>query len=103
MEVVHSFKTEGFLGIKVVWKGNLYYIVNVYSSCSLIKKKELWAKLLFLKDSYRDGEWIIRRDFNSTKNIHERKGRNERVTEIISTFFLTTNVWLSLQSVTTSL
>lgn len=33
VEVVHSFKDEGFLGVKVVWKMKVYYIVNVYPSC----------------------------------------------------------------------
>lgn len=47
-------------------------------SCSLKKKKELWANILILKDTHRDGEWIIGGDFNTTKNQNERKGRSER-------------------------
>ncbi|XP_058756726.1 uncharacterized protein LOC131629938 [Vicia villosa] len=75
LEVIHSFKGEGYLGIKVIWKSFIYYIVNVYSSCILSKKKELWSKLLELKETFTDGEWIIGGDFNAVKHRGERKGR----------------------------
>lgn len=52
MEVLLRFKGEGFWGIKITWKDHLYYIVNVYSSCILRKKKELWARFLELKEKY---------------------------------------------------
>src|SRR4051812_36801665 len=32
LEVVNSFKGEGYLGIKVRWESRWYYVVNVYSS-----------------------------------------------------------------------
>ncbi|XP_058774258.1 uncharacterized protein LOC131648524 [Vicia villosa] len=75
MEVVNSFKGEGYLGIKVLWKGDCYYVVNVYSSCDLVKKRLLWNELLRLKESFVDGEWIIGEDFNAVKDRKERKGR----------------------------
>lgn len=56
LTVICSFKGVGFLGIKVFWKDNIYYIVNVYSSCDFLKKKRLWDDLLDLKKSFRDGE-----------------------------------------------
>ncbi|XP_058775955.1 uncharacterized protein LOC131650251 [Vicia villosa] len=78
VEVLCSFKGEGYVGIKVCWKDNFYYVVNVYSSCLLFKKKELWNNLLNEKAILSDGEWIIGGDFNATKNYSERKGRIER-------------------------
>ncbi|XP_058725573.1 uncharacterized protein LOC131596854 [Vicia villosa] len=75
MDVLFSFNGEGFLGLKVSWKEDLYCVVNVYSSCDLIKKKALWEKLLDLMRIYSDGEWIIGGDFNAIKNGRERKGR----------------------------
>ncbi|XP_058775266.1 uncharacterized protein LOC131649524 [Vicia villosa] len=75
MDVHHSFKGEGYLGIKVRWKEDFYYVVNVYSSCDMNKKKALWDKLLDLKKVFNDGEWIIGGDFNAVKNGRERRGR----------------------------
>ncbi|XP_058741986.1 uncharacterized protein LOC131614421 [Vicia villosa] len=79
MEVLVSFRGEGFLGIKVRWKDNYYYVVNIYSSCDIAKKKKIiWAELLDLKKKYNDGEWIMGGDFNAIKNSRERKGRAVR-------------------------
>lgn len=39
LEVSLSFRGEGFLRIKVNWKDDWYYVINVYSSCDLEKKK----------------------------------------------------------------
>lgn len=78
VEVLHSFKGESFVGIKLVWNKNVYYVENIYSSCLLGKKKEMWANLLILKDKHRDGEWILGGDFNATKNKYESKGRSGR-------------------------
>ncbi|XP_058784579.1 uncharacterized protein LOC131659399 [Vicia villosa] len=75
MKVLYSFKGANFLGIKVLWKSHYYYIVNVYPSCLLSKKKELWEKLLELKEANKDGEWLIGGDFNAIKHRRERKGR----------------------------
>lgn len=57
--VISSFKGDGFLGIKVIWKEDVYYIVNIYSSCDFIKKHRLWDVLLELKKTFCDGEWIM--------------------------------------------
>lgn len=73
--VINSFKGVGFLGTKVIWKDDVYYVVNVYSSCDLDKKKRMWDDLLVLKKKFCDGEWIMGGDFNAIKNGRERKGR----------------------------
>ncbi|XP_058764508.1 uncharacterized protein LOC131637959 [Vicia villosa] len=75
LEVVNSFKGEGYLGIKVRWENLRYYVINVYSSCDMEKKKLLWDNLLRLKEIFKDGEWIIGGDFNAIKNVRERRGR----------------------------
>lgn len=75
LSVISSFKGDGFLGIKVKWKEDAYYIVNVYSSCELAKKKRMWGVLLELKKRFCDGEWVLGGDFNAIKNGRERKGR----------------------------
>ncbi|XP_058784155.1 uncharacterized protein LOC131658925 [Vicia villosa] len=90
VEVLSSFKGEVFLGIKVCWKDNLSYIVNIYLSYVLSKKKCLWNDLLALKESFKDGEWIKGGGFNSIKNSSERKGRdlsmNHKEEELFSEF-----------------
>ncbi|XP_058760896.1 uncharacterized protein LOC131634265 [Vicia villosa] len=75
VDVVLSFKGEGYLGVKVSKNNNFFYLINVYSPCDLVKKRILWRKLLELKDVFNDGEWIIGGDFNAIKVREERKGR----------------------------
>ncbi|XP_058759398.1 uncharacterized protein LOC131632678 [Vicia villosa] len=90
LEVLLSFKGEGFLGIKLRWEHNFYYVINVYSSCDLIKKKALWEELLSLKESFKDGEWIVGGDFNAVKDGKERKGKvglvNNREADLFAEF-----------------
>ncbi|XP_058787450.1 uncharacterized protein LOC131661827 [Vicia villosa] len=75
LEVITSFKGEGYLGIKFRKNNNFFYLVNVYSSCVLDKKRILWRRLLDLKGLFNDGEWIIGGDFNAIKERGERKGK----------------------------
>ncbi|XP_058752845.1 uncharacterized protein LOC131626046 [Vicia villosa] len=74
VEVILSFKGKGFLGIKVKWRDYTFYIVNIYSPCSLPLKKKLWRDLLEAKAKFSDGEWCLAGDFNSVSNSRERKG-----------------------------
>lgn len=60
VEVLSSFRGSGFLGIKFRRCEQVCYIVNIYSACSLTLKRVLWSKLVSLKSSFNDGEWIIR-------------------------------------------
>ncbi|XP_058756965.1 uncharacterized protein LOC131630196 [Vicia villosa] len=75
LEVIFSFKGEGYLGIKFYKDNKFFYLLNVYSSCEASKKRILWRKILDLKDTWKDGEWIIGGDFNAVKDRSERKGR----------------------------
>ncbi|XP_058783058.1 uncharacterized protein LOC131657708 [Vicia villosa] len=76
VSALKSFSGTGFLGIKVLWKNDLYYVINVYSSCDVHKKKQLWKALVNLKGKLTDGEWIVGGDFNTIKHSRERKGRS---------------------------
>ncbi|XP_058765712.1 uncharacterized protein LOC131639232 [Vicia villosa] len=78
VSVLASFRGEGYLGSKVDWKGGIFYILNVYSPCSLVLKRALWLRLLALKNLYKDGEWIMGGDFNAVKNHRERVGCSMR-------------------------
>ncbi|XP_058783306.1 uncharacterized protein LOC131657982 [Vicia villosa] len=73
VEVIMSFKGEGYIGVKVNKNNNFFYLVNVYSSCDIAKKRIMWRKLLDLKEDFNDGEWIIGGDFNAIKTREERK------------------------------
>ncbi|XP_058747173.1 uncharacterized protein LOC131620182 [Vicia villosa] len=76
--VLASFCGPGYLGSKLLWKGACYYIVNVYSSCSMSLKRVLWSRLVELKNKYQDGEWIIGGDFNAVMKRSERSGISSR-------------------------
>ncbi|XP_058774615.1 uncharacterized protein LOC131648899 [Vicia villosa] len=76
--VLASFRGPGYLGSKVAWKGGIFYIVNIYSSCYLPLKRQLWSRLVELKNLYQDGEWILGGDFNAVKKRGERVGLSYR-------------------------
>lgn len=67
-----NFHRAGYLGLKVSWKNGTYYIVNIYSSCSLSLKRVLWRELLALKDMFTNGEWLRGGDFNDVTKRNER-------------------------------
>lgn len=75
VDVICSFTRVGYLGVKILWMGKVYYICNVYSSCCVALKSDLWNRLLILINSFVEGEWVVRGDFNAVKNGRERKGR----------------------------
>lgn len=54
----------GFLGLKIRWKNNLYYVINVYYARCINLKRKIWGELLVLKKKMVDGLWIIGGDFN---------------------------------------
>ncbi|XP_058751965.1 uncharacterized protein LOC131625083 [Vicia villosa] len=78
VSVLASFSRPGFLGSKVLWKGDYFYVFNVYSACALPLKRILWTRLIDLKNKYQDGEWIIAGDFNVVKKRSERRGLSSR-------------------------
>ncbi|XP_058761161.1 uncharacterized protein LOC131634509 [Vicia villosa] len=74
LSVVLSFSGPGYLGVKVSWRNNFYYCINVYSSCTLSLKRSLWKELVDLKEKYKDGDWLLGGDFNAIKKRSERFG-----------------------------
>lgn len=76
INVLFSIRGRGYLCIKVEWEGKLYYICNVYSTCTISSKRELWKNQLDLKSRYKDGEWVIGGDFNAVKDGGARKGKS---------------------------
>ncbi|XP_058786822.1 uncharacterized protein LOC131661328 [Vicia villosa] len=71
---VFNFGGKGYLGMKIIWRGKYYYVVNIYSPISREDKRILWDKLISLKSRYSDGEWLLGGDFNAVRNKRERKG-----------------------------
>lgn len=74
VSVLVIFRGNGFLGEEFGGRNDVFYIVNVYSPCTLSLKRELWKNLLDLKLKMSDAEWIIGGDFNSVKRRSERVG-----------------------------
>ncbi|KAI5423367.1 hypothetical protein KIW84_046364 [Lathyrus oleraceus] len=72
--LVASFVGEGFLGIHVLWSGINLFLVNVYSSCFIEKKREFWERLVEFKSKFPEGLWCVGGDFNTVRVKAERKG-----------------------------
>ncbi|KAI5424003.1 hypothetical protein KIW84_030283 [Lathyrus oleraceus] len=62
-----SFRGDGYLGINCLWKGLNCYLVNIYSSCILLEKRNLWSNPLKVKSNFLVGEWLLGGDFNAIK------------------------------------
>jgi exonuclease III len=74
LKLLSTFSGNGYLGIKVEREGNILFLVNIYSPCSLAGKKKLWEDLLAFKNQNGDGEWCVGGDFNAVLLSSERKG-----------------------------
>ncbi|CAK8571504.1 unnamed protein product [Lathyrus sativus] len=77
-----SFRGDGFLGVKVLWKRNLYYMVNIYSPCSINLKRKLWNDLVVLKGNLSDGLWVLGGDFNVATSSSKSKGINDNYRKV---------------------
>lgn len=53
-----SFRGEWFICIVLDWKRDCYFIINVYSSL-LLNKRKLWTELKDFKYRYLVEEWYI--------------------------------------------
>lgn len=54
-------------------------IVNVYSACTIIEKKELWDELIRHKRANANEAWCVLGDFNPIRKIEERRGSSQLV------------------------
>lgn len=61
---------KGVLGQKNIQCG----IINIYSSCNLQEKKELWASLESILKADPDRRWCLAGDFNAVRRNGERRG-----------------------------
>lgn len=57
MEIIFSFSKPGILGTKMKHLDRFFYIVNIYSPCSLQGKKDLWEEILKLRITMENGCW----------------------------------------------
>ncbi|KAI5432555.1 hypothetical protein KIW84_020027 [Lathyrus oleraceus] len=71
---IFSFKGKGFLGMKLSWKNDVYYVVNVYAACNISLKRKILCELLDLKRKMIDDLWLVGEDFNVVSKSSERKG-----------------------------
>ncbi|XP_022031307.1 uncharacterized protein LOC110932266 [Helianthus annuus] len=47
-------------------------IINVYAPCDVTRRRALWEELKTIKESTREGIWIMGGDFNEVRGEHER-------------------------------
>lgn len=80
---------DGFLCIKGKWGSNEIpcAIVNIYSSCVLREKRELWSKLEEMMAHDPTLNWCFAGDFNAVCNRSERKGRGIHASQSERRFF----------------
>lgn len=64
-QILKCVAAYGYLFLQGVWKGcnEVINLINVYSPCSLIDKRSLWANLVQLKKDVGGGIWCVVRDF----------------------------------------
>lgn len=41
VRTISSFEGEGYLGLKLAWKSDIYYVVNVYSAHGISLKRKI--------------------------------------------------------------
>lgn len=68
-----NFSGEGFMGIIGVLKGLNMYVVNIYSSLFIHKKRKLWKELSNCKSKFPVKESCVRGDFNVIRYQGEMK------------------------------
>jgi hypothetical protein len=74
--LVFTFMGDGFVGVclDLLLDNRRCYIVNVYASCHIRDKRRLWNDICMSKRGFGDGLWCVVGDFNSVRNVTERKG-----------------------------
>ncbi|XP_068497930.1 uncharacterized protein [Phaseolus vulgaris] len=101
IDYIYSNPTNGSGGILTIWHNKFFkrsnhiinrwfivfsrlfkeknipvVIVNVYSSCNLQVKMQMWSELLEIRQREPCNSWCIFGDFNSIRNERERRGIN---------------------------
>ncbi|KAK2385146.1 hypothetical protein QL285_072415 [Trifolium repens] len=85
--LIFSFKGEGFVGVCLEWgpTKTICFIVNVYSKCDIISKRNLWSSIITAKRGLGDGRWCVVGDFNAVCSMEERVGVNANDGNVAST------------------
>lgn len=61
----YSFKGGGFVGVNPDWKGGTYNFINMYASCNMVRRRNLWKALTQLKRKSLNEDWCLWGDFNT--------------------------------------
>ncbi|CAL5189890.1 unnamed protein product [Lathyrus oleraceus] len=61
----YSFKGGGFVGVNPDWKGGTYNFINIYASCNMVRRRNLWKALIQLKRKILNEDWCLWGDFNT--------------------------------------
>lgn len=76
VEPLFRFRSEGALGVCANFNGQVFFFINVYSSCQLEKKRVCWYDLVKLKNKDGPGWWCIGGYFNPVRDKNESIGRS---------------------------
>lgn len=82
MEVMFYFSGDHLMGVCAKIQGNICYIVNVYSACSMARKRRLWVNLRNLKEDFEEEDRCIVGDFNAVTSRLERSGCSSRFNNV---------------------
>lgn len=75
-EMTVEFSGSNFLGVEGWWGKERVKVsvINVYAPCDMSGKRLLWEELASQLDNRGGDKWCILGDFNSIKDVSERKG-----------------------------
>lgn len=59
--------------------GLVSHVANVYAPCVARERKDLWKKIIRIKQEVGAGAWCVTGDFNVVKNARERRGSGRNV------------------------
>lgn len=62
------------MGICAKIQESLCYLVNEYSACNMVGKRQLWDNLKGLKGEFEKGKWCVAGDFNVVMSRSEISG-----------------------------
>lgn len=94
-KVEKKMRGNGFIYLKGAWAadGAKVIIVNIYSPCDIVLKRNLWKQIRQLRTANIGELWSILGDFNNVRRPLERVGISQRMQDegIIKEF----NEWIA--------
>ncbi|KAK2356246.1 hypothetical protein QL285_093594 [Trifolium repens] len=74
--IIFSFSGEGFIGVflNIIEEQRSCFVLNVYAKCDFNAKKKMWDCILMSKRGFRGDLWCVVGDFNSVREVEERRG-----------------------------